>query len=365
MSSARYDDGTLVSTVADAPVVTISNASPAVITLTGHGWVNGDLVCFRSVGGTLPSPINADLPYFVIAKTANTFEISTNPGGTAINTTTAGSGTFHAYVADSRMVSAAVYTSVPSRLIGRIIAFLSNITSGYTTPTEIAVATPAVVSAISPNGGRFALQGRNQGSMIPSVNTSVSTSGFPFPLTYVANSDGSINDYGGQGNQSLRLNSLAVTNTLAIANGGTGQITKAAAFNALSPITSTGDLIVGTGTNTAGRLGIGSTGNVLTVAAGTASWVAPAAAPTLSSLGIRAGQTTISSASTSQSVTFSTSLGTTSYAVTATIANTTDANPAYIPVTITAQSATAFTASWNEPTVTANYVLNWTAIVNN
>lgn len=38
-----------------------------------------------------------------------------------------------------------------------------------------------------------------------------------------------------------------------------------------------GDLAVGTGANTAAKLGIGSTGQVLTVAAGTASWATPAA----------------------------------------------------------------------------------------
>jgi hypothetical protein len=41
---------------------------------------------------------------------------------------------------------------------------------------------------------------------------------------------------------------------VAIAQGGTGQTTASAAFNALSPITTLGDLIVGSGTNTATRL---------------------------------------------------------------------------------------------------------------
>ena len=58
--------------------------------------------------------------------------------------------------------------------------------------------------------------------------------------------------------------------------GGTGQTTKAAGFNALSPVTTTGDLIVGNGTNSSTRLGIGSTGQVLTVSGGTAIWAAAA-----------------------------------------------------------------------------------------
>jgi hypothetical protein len=64
--------------------------------------------------------------------------------------------------------------------------------------------------------------------------------------------------------------------TLAIANGGTGQTTAAAGFNALSPVTTTGDLIVGNGTNSSTRLGIGSTSQVLTVVGGTAAWATPA-----------------------------------------------------------------------------------------
>jgi hypothetical protein len=54
--------------------------------------------------------------------------------------------------------------------------------------------------------------------------------------------------------------------------GGTGQTTAAAGFNALSPVTTTGDLIVGNGTNSSTRLGIGTTGQILTVSGGTAAW---------------------------------------------------------------------------------------------
>jgi hypothetical protein len=65
-----------------------------------------------------------------------------------------------------------------------------------------------------------------------------------------------------------------VTGTLPIANGGTGQTTASAAFNALSPVTSVGDLIIGNGTNSATRLGIGTNGYILTSNGTTASWAA-------------------------------------------------------------------------------------------
>jgi hypothetical protein len=61
---------------------------------------------------------------------------------------------------------------------------------------------------------------------------------------------------------------------LPIANGGTGQTTASAAFNALSPVTTTGDLIIGNGTNSATRLAIGANTYVLTSNGTTATWAA-------------------------------------------------------------------------------------------
>lgn len=65
--------------------------------------------------------------------------------------------------------------------------------------------------------------------------------------------------------------------TIAIAHGGTGQTSASAAFNALSPITTAGDLILGNGSNSATRLAIGANTFVLTSNGTTASWAAPAA----------------------------------------------------------------------------------------
>jgi len=79
------------------------------------------------------------------------------------------------------------------------------------------------------------------------------------------------------GNPITSSGTLAITysgTALPIANGGTGQTTAGAAFNALSPITTAGDLILGNGTNTATRLAIGANGYVLTSNGTTASWAA-------------------------------------------------------------------------------------------
>jgi hypothetical protein len=66
--------------------------------------------------------------------------------------------------------------------------------------------------------------------------------------------------------------SQITSGTLPIANGGTGAGSASAAFNALSPITSNGDLIIGDGANSATRLGIGANGYILTSNGTTAFW---------------------------------------------------------------------------------------------
>jgi hypothetical protein len=75
-------------------------------------------------------------------------------------------------------------------------------------------------------------------------------------------------------NQNTTGTASNVTGTVAIANGGTGQTTAGTAFNALSPITTAGDLIIGNGSNTATRLAIGANSYVLTSDGTTATWAA-------------------------------------------------------------------------------------------
>jgi hypothetical protein len=74
--------------------------------------------------------------------------------------------------------------------------------------------------------------------------------------------------------------------TIAIANGGTGQTTAAAAYNALSPMTTTGDIEYEVSTGLAARLGIGSTGQVLTVVSGAPAWASPASSGTVTSVAL-------------------------------------------------------------------------------
>lgn len=76
--------------------------------------------------------------------------------------------------------------------------------------------------------------------------------------------------------QSINTSGLSLgTSSIGIQNGGTGQATPTAAFNALSPITSPGDLIVGNGPNSAVRLPVGSRGSILTTDGTSISWGQP------------------------------------------------------------------------------------------
>jgi len=74
--------------------VTISNATPAVVTWTSHPLVAGDKVVFTTTGA-LPTGLTVGQTYYVISTGlgANSFQVSATPGGTAINTSSAGSGT--------------------------------------------------------------------------------------------------------------------------------------------------------------------------------------------------------------------------------------------------------------------------------
>jgi hypothetical protein len=92
-------------------------------------------------------------------------------------------------------------------------------------------------------------------------------------------------------NQNTTGTAANVTGTVAIANGGTGQTTASAGFNALSPITTTGDLIIGNGSSSATRLGIGANGYLLTSNGTTATWTAAPATGVTSFAGGTTGLT--------------------------------------------------------------------------
>lgn len=145
------------------------------------------------------------------------------------------------------------------------------------------------------------------------------------------------------GSASKRFANLHTVNTL-LYGSTSGAITLKAA-DATTPYS-----VKFPATQAAGALTNDGSGNL--------SWAAT------SSFNGRSGQQAIGNASTSQAVTFTSTLGTTSYGVSVIMRNSTDLNPQFQPITITAKSATGFTATWNAPTDSANYVLEFLAIPN-
>jgi hypothetical protein len=90
-------------------------------------------------------------------------------------------------------------------------------------------------------------------------------------------------------NQSTTGTAANVTGIVGIANGGTGATTKTLAFDALSPMTASGDIIYGGASGTGTRLAKGTDGQVLTLASGAPTW---AVAPGISSIGAISGTST-------------------------------------------------------------------------
>ena len=93
--------------------VTISIANPAVVTQNNHGFLDGQIVEFKTTGA-LPAPIVAGTQYVVLNVTANTYQLETNlVGGTAIDTSAGSqSGVHTVYADDNKEDRVYVYTYV-------------------------------------------------------------------------------------------------------------------------------------------------------------------------------------------------------------------------------------------------------------
>jgi Putative phage tail protein len=71
--------------------VTISIASPALVTWPANGLLNGQAIIF-STTGALPTGLTAGTVYYVVAAAVDTFKVAASPGGAAIDTSGSQSG---------------------------------------------------------------------------------------------------------------------------------------------------------------------------------------------------------------------------------------------------------------------------------
>lgn len=79
------------SLIGEAGTVTITIATPGVVTKAGHGNANGTPVIFTTTGA-LPTGITAGSLYYLVNVTTDTFQIAATAGGAAINTSGTQSG---------------------------------------------------------------------------------------------------------------------------------------------------------------------------------------------------------------------------------------------------------------------------------
>lgn len=93
------------------PQVTVSIASPAVVTLAGHNLSVGDTVVFFTTGA-LPTGMSASTVYYVQSVlSSDTFAISATSGGAAINTSGTQSGT-HTMTSNNTSVFAGMKSEI-------------------------------------------------------------------------------------------------------------------------------------------------------------------------------------------------------------------------------------------------------------
>jgi hypothetical protein len=191
---------------------------------------------------------------------------------------------------------AGTYVNSVSGTAGRItstggVTPVIDLASGIATPGTTGSATDIPVVTIDTYGRVTSITtAANPQGTVTSVGGTGTVNGIT--LTGTVTSSGNLTLGGTLSGVSL---TTQVTGTLPIANGGTGQTTASAAFNALSPITTTGDLILGNGVNSATRLGIGLNTYVLTSNGTTASWAAPSGGSSnITALGMWENSKTIS-----------------------------------------------------------------------
>lgn len=91
--------------------VSISVASPAVVTAP-LAVSNGTPISFYTLG-TMPTGLSPGVEYYVVNSAGTTFNLATTPGGTAINTTGAGTGTISISIRGQPLTSLVGASDVP------------------------------------------------------------------------------------------------------------------------------------------------------------------------------------------------------------------------------------------------------------
>ncbi len=251
---------------------------------TSSGGIGGDVVL---VGGSGPTNGNISLQ----VSTGASIQLQDTSVGTAgyvwTSTDTVGSGTWlpasstpslannHIFVGNGSNVATDVAMSGDVSIINTGATTIANsaITNAKVSATaaiafsklatltsaHILVGNGSNVATDVAMSGAISITNAGVTSLIATTNSTLTT------LT-------ALSLPGSQVTGNISGNAANVTGTVAIGNGGTGQTTANAGFNALSPMTTAGDIIYENNTPVAARLPIGSNGQILTVSSGLPSW---------------------------------------------------------------------------------------------
>jgi hypothetical protein len=244
--------GTVTSVTGTSPVASSGGATPAISLASGYGDTQNPYAS-KTANFVLAAPNgSAGTPTFRAVVAADIPTLNQNTTGTAANVT----GTVAIANGGTGATSAAT-------ALTNLGAYPDSNPSGYTSNagTVTSVGGTGTVNGISLSGTVTSSGNLTLGGTLSGVSLTTQVSG-----------------------------------TLPIANGGTGQTTQTAAFDALAPTTTKGDLISHDGTDNV-RLSVGTNGYVLTADSTAASGVAWAVAA--SSLTIKDEGSTLTSAATS------------------------------------------------------------------
>ena len=320
ITTAANPQGTVTSVTGTAPVVSSGGATPAISMAAATASTNGyltstDWTTFNSKGSGSVTSVAATVPSFLSVAgspitTSGTLALTYS--GTALPVANGGTGVTASSGANSVVLrDASVNISVNSISEG-----YSNVAAAGTTTTLTVASVPNYVVTGSggqtyqlpdattlANGVNYTFNNNQSSGTIVVKNNSGTTvatiqSGGLVDVSLLSNATAAglwdVHNFA-PSNVSWSTNTLdypgsitsATWNGVAVAinRGGTGQATATAGFNALSPITTTGDLIIGNGTNSATRLGIGTNGYVLTSNGTTAAWASAAGLGTVTSVG--------------------------------------------------------------------------------
>jgi hypothetical protein len=223
----------------DASKITGTFSGTATSAINATNATNATNAVYATTAGTASSSLTANT-----ASTAITATYATSAGtaSSSITANTASTAITATYATTAGTASTSVTANTASTAITATYATTAGAAQTATSATTASTATSATTATTA-------------GNITATSNTS---------LTSLSN----LNTVG-----TITTGTWSAS-TIDITKGGTGATTKVAAFNALSPLTTTGDILYASGTNTANRLPIGTAGYVLTSSAGLPVWAA-------------------------------------------------------------------------------------------